>query len=95
LQGAIRIAPKHAGILADVDRLAVIPGNAPDDPSDDAAQAAVGRVHDLQLVGGAAKALQNGRPGAGVAHSYGGMDQLLGILDEVERLPFRVYELPI
>jgi hypothetical protein len=95
LQGAKWIAPKHAGIICDVYGFAIMPGDALDNPFGDAAQLAVGRIHDLQFVSGAANAMEDRRLSARVPYAHGNVNQPLGVFNEVERLPLWLNELPI
>ena len=90
---AERVTPQHAGVFADVDELAEVPAEPRHDADRQPAELPLRGVHKLQLVRCQPDRLDHrGRRSRGRRTDHG-MDDVLGVFDEVEGPP-RAVDVP-
>jgi hypothetical protein len=91
---AERVAAKHAARLVDLDRLAEVAGEAPQQPRGQEAEPPPRTVDQVQLVRADPHGLEHGRFRPGLLDPDHRVDQLLGVFHQIERPPGGIDEGP-
>jgi len=86
-EGAEGVSPQESARLFDLDRLALMPGQASQQSGGQPAKPSAGSEDQVQLLQRDPRGLQHWRFGARLRGADRGVDQLLRTLDEVERSP--------
>ena len=91
---AERVATEHAARFLDHHLLAVVPGDAPHETGGEHAEPPPGTVDEMQLGRTNPHRLEHRRLGSWPRGADHGVDQILGVLQEIERPPGRVEQRP-